>query len=189
MDEDKYKDINIGTGAVKMSGHHKKEPILRSFGSPEEMAKHAEETYQVGQQRMNKTEMDAGFDVRDRASVIAFDIGYVIRGGGIILKEIPKDIIPVEGELTLISLASETKKYWVIQCGPLVTDLKKGDIVHIKADAGWIKRTLRRIEFWEGEGYGVAGIFITDEEYKNRLNHSDGGPFYMSDKVTLTQKE
>ena len=167
------KDINIGKGTIKMSGHHKKEPISRNFESMEDMAKHMEETYQVGKQRENKTEMDAGFDVRSKESVMKFDLGYVPRNGGIVVKEIPKDIIPEQDGLTLIDLADETKKYWVVAIGHLVTDLRKGDITHIRADAGWIKRTFKKIQFYEGDGYGISGVFTTEEEMERRIKEQD----------------
>lgn len=166
-------DLNIGKGTIKMGGHHKKEPISRNFDSVEEMAKHAEETYQIGKQRENRIEMDAGFDVRSRESVMKFDLGYVPRNGGIIVKEIPKDIIPEEQGLTLIDLADETKKYWVVAIGHLVTDLRKGDITHIRADAGWIKRTFKKIQFYEGDGFGISGVFTTEEEMERRIKEQD----------------
>lgn len=167
------KDINIAKGTIKMSGHHKKEPISRNFGSMEEMAKSMEETYQIGKQRENRTEMDAGFDVRSKESVMKFDIGYVPRNGGIVIKEIPKDIIPEEDGLTIIDLADETKKYWVVAVGHLVHDIKKGDVTHIRADAGWIKRTFKKIQFYEGDGFGISGIFMAEEEMKKRIAEHD----------------
>jgi len=165
-------DLNIGKGTIKMGGHHKKEPITRNFDSVEEMAKHVEETYQIGKQRENKQEMDAGFDVRDKNSVMAFDIGYIPRNGGIILKEIPKDIIPEEKGLTLIELGDETIRWWVIAIGNLVVDLKKGDVVHTAGGQG-IKRRFKKVQFWEMESYNVSGVYITAEEMEKRIKEHD----------------
>lgn len=165
-------DINIGSGTVKMSGHHKKEPITRNFDSVEEMAKHVEETYQIGKQRENKQEIDAGFDVRDKNSVMAFDIGYTPRNGGIILKEIPKDIMPEEKGITLIELGDETIRWWVMAVGNLVVDLRKGDIVHTAGGQG-IKRRFKKVLFWEMESYNVSGVYTTNEEIEKRIKKHD----------------
>ena len=166
-------ELNIGKGTIKMGGHHKKEPILRQFDSPEEMAKHVEDTYQIGQQRINKQEVEAGFDVRDKASVLAFDIGYVPRNGGIILKEIPKDIVPEEKGITLIELGDEMIRWWVIAVGNLVVDLKKGDVVHTTGGAQGVKRRFKKVLFWEMESYNISGIYTTEEEMKKRLADHD----------------
>lgn len=166
-------DINIGNGATRMGGKHKKEPILRAFNSPEEMAANAEQAYAIGKQRENKQELDAGFDVRDRESVMAFDLGYCMRGGGLILKEIPKDIIPEEKGITLIELGDETIRYWVVGIGPLNGDLRKGDIVHVKPDAQGVKRRLKKIVFFETDGYAVSGVFTSEDEMKRRIEEHD----------------
>ena len=166
-------ELNIGKGTIKMGGHHKKEPVLRSFDSPEEMAKHAEEVYQVGVQRENKQEIEAGFDVRNRESVLAFDIGYVPRNGGVIIKEIPKDIVPEEKGITLIELGDEMIRWWVIAVGNLVVDLKKGDVVHTTGGAQGVKRRFKKVLFWEMESYSISGIYTTAEEMERRIKEHD----------------
>ena len=172
-DNDKFKDINIGKGAIKMGGHHKKEPIMKTFPSIEEMTEQANDAYGVGKQRENKVEMDEGFDVRSKESVMAFDIGYVPRNAGVVIKEIPKDIVPEEKGITIIELGDEVKRFWIMAVGNVVNDLRKGDIVFVRPELQIVKRRFKKVQFYETDSFGIMGVFTTEEEMQKRLVEHD----------------
>jgi hypothetical protein len=173
MNPEDLKDINIGSGAIRMGGKHKKEPVLRAFNSPEEQAANADQAYNISTQRVNKIELECGFDVRSRESVIAFKTGYALRGGGVLLKEIPKDINPEEKGIVLIELGDNAKKFWVVSVGPLINDVKKGDVVYLKGSISMLPRTFNKVNFIETDGYNITGVFISEEELADRISKAE----------------
>ena len=155
----------------------KKEPISRKFDSPEEMAKHATEAYQIGVKKVNQIEIDKGFDISDINSVLAFETGYTPIGNSIILKEIPKEVVEEENKLIVMDLSNTSKKYYVITPGLMVTTLEKGDIVNLGNFTGEgvkvINKTFKGITFVEAEYYSITGVYHPLIEMKERISRNE----------------
>lgn len=138
-----------------------------TFTSDEALKEHAEVAYRIGEKRKNKIECEKGFDVTEYDSVMAFDIGYIPMQNNIIIKEIPKDIVPDndDNKLVPIDLSQEGTKYYIIAVSPRIVDLKKGDIVKIGDPTGGIKYSkpyLKGIAFLEIQYYNVMGVYSKD---------------------------
>lgn len=157
----------------------KKEPISRNFNSPEEMAAHAEESYQINKKKVNQVELDAGLDISDPQSIMDFKINYTPLNAEVLLKEIPKEFIQEDpSKLLIMDLSPTSIKYYVMVPGLLVHTLKRGDIVVLKgatkdSPITAVTRILKDIIFQEVESYNIGGILKARDEIKKRIDEDD----------------
>jgi len=154
----------------------KKEPIMRKFGSPEEMAENAKVAYQIGKVKENQIEIKLGFDISNMESVMAFDIPYTPLHSTVIIKEIPIKIEDDEdtSKIVPIDLSTTGKKFIVMVAGLNVHILQKGDIVFIKGGpVDMTGRKYRGISFLEANYYDISGILMKKEEMEERILQHD----------------
>lgn len=154
----------------------KKEPILRKFSSPEEMAQSANHYFQIGKIKEDQAEIKRGFDISDINSVMAFDIPFTPLGATVIVKEIKKSDDPEEdaGGIIPVDLSIQAQKWIVMVPGLLVTTLQRGDIVCFRASfkENPVIVTDRRIGgviFKEVAYYDIGGVCVRKEEMDQRI--------------------
>jgi hypothetical protein len=164
-----------------------KEPIGRSFSSPEDLVKQAKRDYEGEQSILNKIEYDAGFDVKDINSVMAFDPGFTPIGNTVLLKQIPTEIKSA-GNLSIIDNSLEGKLFYVITTGLLVRNLHKGDIVTLSATVSGgvssVRKIFKKVTLWEVDYYSISGIFMAKEELEERIAKDD-----LAIKLKLAREE
>ena len=152
-----------------------KEPITRAFSSEEEMKNHAEETYRIGEKKVNEIEIRKGLDITDYESVMNFNIGYIPLQNSVIVKEIPKDLISDSDSILAIDNSQSAAKYYVFAVSSVVQELKKGDIVALGDPQGGptvpvSKKMFKGIMFYSVPSYYVQGIVTNDENLiKDRI--------------------
>ncbi len=110
-----------------------------------------------------------GFDPKDRQSIIDYKFEYTPVGDNILVKMFSNSDVLVSETNT------DTGKYIVVMVGPEVArPIRPGDIVNLGGahmpSVAMGKKIIKGIKLTECSCFAVGGIYISIEEYHERIN-------------------